>query len=150
MAFFLGEKCMGRILAIDYGEKRIGLALSDISQFLASPYKTIENRSKKIVINEIKEIIQLKEVEEIVVGLPKTMKGTFSKKTKEVEAWVNYLKKHISIPVHLFDERLSTIQAHQVVHAKGKKVGQEKNKIDQYSASIVLQAYLDRKRFLLQ
>ncbi len=137
---------MGRILSIDYGEKRIGLALSDISQFLASPYKTLENKGLKHVLSELRQIIQEKEVEEIVIGIPKTLKGTHSVKTKEVEEWIQKIQSKLNIPVSTMDERLTTVQAHQIIHAKGQKVGKKRKEIDQYSAAILLQAFLDRKR----
>ncbi|GAB4189438.1 MAG: Holliday junction resolvase RuvX [Calditrichia bacterium] len=137
---------MGRLMGIDYGEKRIGVALSDISQFLSSPYTTIENKSKKYVLGEIKRIIQEKEVEELVVGLPVTLKGTDSVKTEEVRKWSEELRKHVSVPVILVDERLTTTQAHGLIHQRGEKVGKYRNKIDQMSASILLQMVLDQRK----
>lgn len=137
---------MGRILAIDYGEKRIGLALSDISKFLASPFRTIQNTGFKAVVKELKNIIDEQNVEGIVVGLPVTMKGSKSQKTEEVEAWIEKIKAQITIPVDTMDERLTTIQAHQIIHAKGQKVGKKRDVVDQYSAAILLQAYLDKRK----
>lgn len=135
---------MGRVLALDYGQKRIGLALSDQTRFLASPFGTIQNRGLKFVVEELEKIIGEKGVDLIVVGLPVTLKGTYSEKTVEVETWIEHLKKLVSVPVDTFDERLSTVQAQKVLHDQGRKVGDHRDKIDQFSAAIFLQAYLDR------
>jgi len=134
---------MGRILAIDMGEKRIGLAVSDPTYTIAQPLRTIKFTSFKKLIEELMQIIELMEIEKIVIGMPITMKGTYSKKTREVIEIEKKLKHVIRIPIHMFDERRTTIQAQHTMRLSGKKPSQNRDKIDMIAASHLLQNFLD-------
>lgn len=133
---------MKRILGIDYGEKRVGLALSDLLQMIASPFKTIPNNSSLLL--SLKNIIDEREVEKVVVGMPIGMKGQETRQTKLVKAFVTRLEDcHIS--VELEDERLSSVSAEKSLILQGIKTGHNKGLIDQTAAAIILQLYLDRR-----
>ena len=131
---------MHRILGIDYGEKRVGLALSDPMQMIASPYKTIPNNPDLIVA--IQSIMKAEIVEFVVVGLPKGMKGQETAQTKHVNSFVENLNQN-DIKVELVDERLTSISAKKALVEQGIKTGHNKGLIDQTAAAIILQQYLD-------
>jgi putative Holliday junction resolvase len=131
---------MHRILGIDYGEKRVGLALSDPMQMIASPYKTIPNKPDLIVA--IQSIMKAEIVEIVVVGLPKGMKGQETAQTKHVTSFVENLNQN-DIKVELVDERLTSISAKKALVEQGIKTGHNKGLIDQTAAAIILQQYLD-------
>jgi len=134
---------MHRILGIDYGEKRVGLALSDPMQMIASPYKTIPNNPDLIVA--IQSIMKAKIVEIVVVGLPKGMKGQETAQTKHVTSFVENLNQN-DIKVELVDERLTSISAKKALVEQGIKTGHNKGLIDQTAAAIILQQYLDSQQ----
>ncbi len=131
---------MQRVLAIDYGAKRVGLALSDLMQIVGSPFKTITNNSSLIL--NIQTIIKEKEVGCVIVGLPKGMKGQMTAQTEHVLEFVEKLKDN-NINVELIDERLSSISAAKALVEQGIKTGHNKSLIDQTAAAIFLQQYLD-------
>ena len=134
---------MNRILSLDYGNKRIGVALSDLLKIIAKPYKTINNESNNQVLDEIEEIINEKEVNKIVVGLPLTMKGEYSQQTLITLKFVNFLKENTSIDVLTYDERLTSYQAKKSLIQQGIKTGHNKGAVDQTAAALFLQGYLD-------
>lgn len=134
---------MHRILGIDYGEKRVGLALSDPMQMIASPYKTIPNNPDLIVA--IQSIMKAEIVEIVVVGLPKGMKGQETAQTKHVTSFVENLNQN-DIKVELVDERLTSISAKKALVEQGIKTGHNKGLIDQTAAAIILQQYLDSQQ----
>ena len=131
---------MHRILGIDYGEKRVGLALSDPMHMIASPYKSIPNNPALIVA--IQSIMKAEIVEFVVVGLPKGMKGQKTAQTKYVNSFVENLNQN-HIKVELVDERLTSISAKKALVEQGIKTGHNKGLIDQTAAAIILQQYLD-------
>jgi putative Holliday junction resolvase len=134
---------MGRVLALDLGEKRIGIAISDPTQTIAQPFKTIPFKTIKLLISVLTELIENNNIELIVVGIPLTMKGGFSAKTNEVTYIFEKLKSQISTSMLLFDERLTTALAHKTMHQLEKKPSKERDKIDQLAAVHLLQNYLD-------
>lgn len=134
---------MQRVLGIDYGEKRIGLALSDPLQIIASPYKTIQNNDQ--LLDSLKSIMQLENVQCVVVGWPKGMLGQNTRQTDIVKIFVSSLEKN-GIQVKLVDERLSSVSAEKALQQKGIKTGHHKDLVDQTAAAIILQQYLDTKR----
>ncbi|RMG65965.1 MAG: Holliday junction resolvase RuvX [Calditrichaeota bacterium] len=134
---------MARYLAIDWGEKRIGLALSDPTGTIASPLATLPNRGLAAVIEQLQALIAEHQVSQVVVGLPKTMGNRFSRKTEEVAQVIEKLEAALPVPVVSFDERLTTVLAHQTVQQMGKKPSRQRDKIDQLAAVHLLQSYLD-------
>jgi len=135
---------VNRTLAIDYGQKKVGLALSDPLKIIAKPYKTIDNISDEKLIESFNSIINDKNIDEIVIGLPITMKNSFSKQTENVDKFIELLKKKINIKVVVVDERLSSIEAKKSLINQGIKTGHNKKDIDMTAAALFLQSYLDK------
>lgn len=133
-----------RILGIDYGEKRIGVALSDPLGITAQGLTTIERTQIKEDLQKILNIIQEKEVEEVVVGLPKHMNNTLGDKAHAVLAFVELLKKRVQIPIHTIDERLSTVRANKAMLEGDLSRKKRKERIDMIAAQFILQNYLAR------
>jgi len=139
-----------RILGIDYGSRRIGLAVSDPLGITAQGVQTLFRKNIASDMKEIRDLIDEKDVVEVVVGLPKNMNNTLGEKAKEVLKFIESLKTHISIPIKMFDERLSTvigIRALNEANLSGKK---RKKKIDMVAAQIILQGYLDMEKSIGQ
>lgn len=134
---------MGRILAIDYGRKRSGLAVTDTLQLIANGLTTVPSGELSAYL---KHYVASEPVELFVVGLPKQMNNEMSENMKYVEAFVTHLKRTIpEIPVVYYDERFTSLLAHQALIAGGakKKTRQRKELIDEVSAVIILQSYLE-------
>lgn len=135
---------MGRVLAIDYGDKRIGLALSDPLKIIASPFKTIRNDNKDNFIKLIEGIIIKEDVELIIIGLPLGMSGQITDQTTKVKFFSEKLSL-IGITIKYVDERWSSIAAKRSIQEQGIKTGHNKQLVDQTAAAIFLQQYLDQK-----
>ena len=134
---------MKRILGIDYGEVRVGLSLSDLTQTIAQPFKTIMYKNTNNLLIQLKEIIVENEVERLVVGIPYNMKGEDTKQTLKVKEFISFLESNLSYDIELIDERLSSIEAEKTMHKMNIKTGHNKSDIDKIAASVILQEYLD-------
>ena len=134
---------INRILAIDYGERKIGLAISDPLCIIAKPYKTITNNSQKDLLEDIKKIIKSKNINKIVIGLPITLKNTFSKQTHKVQEFIDYISNSLDIEIIVVDERLSSLEAKKSLINQGIKTGHNKEDIDMTAAALFLQNYLN-------
>ena len=134
-----------RILALDIGEKRIGLAISDELYMFAHPLETILFKDLNNLIEKLKTIIYSKNISELVIGIPYTLKGTNSKKTEEVLNIKQGISNAVSLPVYEVDERLTTKIAEKTLHNLGKKPSKNRDIIDQIAAVQILQSYLDRR-----
>ena len=134
---------MGRLLAIDYGARRVGLALSDPLKMIASPYRTIINNNNTILIEEIETIIAAEDVELTIIGLPLGMAGQKTEQTKKVEEFVEKLTDR-GIIIKYEDERWSSVAAKRSMKEQNIKSGYNKDLVDQTAAAIFLQQYLDR------
>jgi putative Holliday junction resolvase len=135
-----------RVLGIDFGERRIGLALSDPSGTLASPLPTLKRRAgKRPPLAALEEIIREKGVEAIVFGLPLTLEGSDSDWTRAVRKVARSLGERTGLPVHFVDERLTSVRAERAVRSLGlpKKKREEKERVDAAAAVLILQAWLD-------
>ena len=135
---------MGRILGVDYGDSRIGLALSDPNKIIASPFKTIKNKGFDKTKKEIFNILIENKVELIVLGLPVSMSGTETNQTKKVRKFQNFIQD-FDIPIEMQDERLSSFTAKKSLIQQKIKTGHNKHLIDSTAAAIFLQQYLDSK-----
>ena len=135
---------MGRVLGIDYGDSRIGLAMSDPLKIIASPFKTIRNEGNEKCLQVFQSLIKEKDVEAIVVGLPMGLKGQETVQTKKVREFANLLYA-LKLPIHLEDERLSSVSAEKSMIQQNIKTGHNKGLIDQRAAAIVLQQFLDKQ-----
>lgn len=132
-----------RILGIDFGLKRIGLAISDESAIIGHGIGTIRRTDTVRDIGEIKKTIDHYGVDKMVIGLPKNMNGTLGKSAEEVLAFIEELQKNTSVPVETWDERLSTVAAERVLLDADMSRKKRKGVIDKVAASIILQNYLD-------
>jgi len=132
----------GRILAIDPGGRRVGLALSDPMRIIASPYETLLVTDNTDAIEQIKKVILDQEVTEVVVGIPLRPGSEKSEQTKRVEVFIDLLKSQISQPVYVVDESYSSVEAEASIHQMGKKIGQDKGAVDRIAASIILKQYM--------
>lgn len=138
---------MSRILAIDYGKKRTGIAVTDILQMIANGLTTV---STPELMDFILDYVKKEPVERIVVGYPKQMNNEDSENMKRITPFVNQLRKKLpEIPVEWVDERFTSVLAHQAMLAGGlkKKARQNKALVDEISATIILQSYLESKKF---
>ncbi len=134
---------MGRFLGIDFGEKKVGLALSDRSKLIAYPFKTIKYFNVKDLINQIKEIVIDNDIENFILGLPINMKGEDTKQTERVRSFKESLSI-LEIPIIYEDERLSSVSAKNSLILQNIKTGYNKHEIDKTAAAIILQQYLDK------
>lgn len=130
-----------RVLALDLGEKRIGVALSDRLGWLATPLTVLSCSSREAELAAIEELAHKHQVERVIVGYPRSLNGTIGPQAQHVEAYVRQLRAHLQVPVVLWDERLSTAQAERLIHETGRRVRRER--IDAAAAAVILQSYLD-------
>lgn len=146
MLFKLQSKFMqkGKVLALDYGKKRIGCASGDMSLKIAVPHGIIENKNLNFVISKILDFCNEWKVKMIVVGLPVSMDGNDSHITKCVREFVDKLKESISwVEVKLFDERLTSFEADNLMKSAGKTTKDKKEYRDCYAACVILQRFFD-------
>ena len=134
---------MGRALGIDFGTKRVGLALSDRSNMIASPYKTLNYVSEKDLITQLEIIVTKNDIEILVLGLPINMKGKDTAQTIKVRNFKEILSA-LRIPIVYEDERLSSVSAINSLMLQNVKTGHNKSEIDKTAAAIILQQYLDK------
>ena len=140
---------MSRIIAIDYGKKRTGIAVTDILQIIANGLTTVPTTE---LMDFLLNYVAKEPVERIIVGHPKQMNNEDSENMKRIVPFVNLLKKKLpQIPVELVDERFTSVLAHQAMLDGGlkKKARQDKAMVDEISATIILQSYLESKKFKL-
>ena len=137
---------MGRILGVDYGDSRIGLAISDLNKIIASPFKTIKNEGIHQLKEEFKNIIIDNEIEDIVLGLPISLSGKETKQTVKVRVFFKFLED-FNVPVHMQDERLSSLSAKKSLIEQKVKTGHNKHLIDSTAAAIFLQQFIDSNLF---
>ena len=135
-----------RIMGLDYGTKRIGVAMSDELLLTAQGSKTIFNNTLSETIAAIVKVVNENEVVEIVVGLPISMNGSHSQKTKEVIEFTGELTKSVSVPVKTWDERLTTAQAERALLEADMSRAKRKRLNDMVAAQLILQGYLDHRR----
>jgi putative Holliday junction resolvase len=137
-----------RVLGIDYGERRIGLALSDPTATIAQPLPTLKRRKgKRPPVAPVTRLVEEHEVEEIVIGLPLTLEGEDNDWTREVRSFGRKLGERTGRPVAFQDERLTSVRAERAVRSLGlsKEKREEKERIDAAAAILILQAYLDSR-----
>ena len=134
---------MGRALGIDFGTKRVGLALSDRSNIIASPYRTLNYVSEKDLITQLEIIVTKNDIEILVLGLPINMKGEDTAQTIKVRDFKEILSA-LQIPIVYEDERLSSVSAINSLMLQNVKTGHNKPEIDKTAAAIILQQYLDK------
>jgi putative Holliday junction resolvase len=132
---------MGRVLGIDYGDARIGIAMSDETAFLASPLTTIQTGSG--AVDEIVALVETRRVEQVVIGLPLNMDGSAGPAAQKVRAFAAKLRENLQVPVTESDERLTTVTACDQLREAGLDGKKRKGVIDMAAARIILQDWLD-------
>lgn len=132
-----------RIMGLDVGEKRIGVALSDLMKWTAQGYSVIQRKDLSSDLKEIKRICDENEVEEIVVGLPRNMNGTLGAKAEEIKELGDEISAYTKLKVKYWDERLSTVSAEKILLAADVSRRKRKEVIDKLAAVTILQNYLD-------
>lgn len=136
------------VLALDIGEKTIGIALSDDAGAMALPGRTLlRGESARKAAADVRDIVRESGASEIVVGLPLMMDGTEGVQVQKVKEFVAVLRNYVRIPIRYQDERLSTLEAERPMMAMGMARKERKARVDSMAATLFLQTYLDRKRF---
>lgn len=135
-----------RIMAIDYGDAHTGIAISDPTGFLTGYTTTINAYRAEVVVEQIAALAKEHSVEELVLGYPKNMDGSRGPRAEKAEAMSELLKSATSLPVVLWDERRTTIDAHQILFNSGKNAKKRKKTVDAVAASLILEGYLTFKK----
>ena len=135
-----------KIMAIDYGDAHTGIAISDATGTLAGFSTVINSRRPEVVAQEIAALIPQHGVGELVLGYPKNMDGTLGPRAEKAAAMAELLRSRTALPVILWDERRTTIDAHQILMAGGKNAKKRKKVVDAVAASLILEGYLTYKK----
>ncbi|MCH7858638.1 MAG: Holliday junction resolvase RuvX [Candidatus Marinimicrobia bacterium] len=136
---------MPRILGIDYGEKRVGLAVSDPLNIIAQPLITLIREDSVGWWHQLEAVVVEQEIVTIVVGYPLTMKGTKSAQTEKVDRFILDLGERMTIPIDRYDERLTSVAAQRALIQQGIKASRNKEAVDYTAAALILQDYLDSR-----
>lgn len=137
---------MRRVLGVDYGRARIGVAISDELGLLAHPVETVPAAKLNAAAARVAEIARERDVERVVLGLPRQMSGQLGTAAEEVNAFAEKLRPLLPCPLTLWDERLSTTAAHRALRDSGQKTRQTRGVVDQVAAQMILQGYLDSRQ----
>ena len=139
-----------RIMAIDYGDARTGVALSDPTGFLAGQTFLIKSRKQEVVLEELAALVQRQGAQELVMGYPRNMDGTLGPRAEKYAAFARRLEEATGLPVALWDERRTTVDAHRILGEQGVRAKNRKDKIDSVAATLILEGYLVWKRLQAQ
>jgi putative Holliday junction resolvase len=132
-----------RILALDHGTKRIGVAVSDETKTIAQPLEYIPAEPFTGFLERLRQLIREKEIDLILIGLPRNMDGSYGPAAEKVQTFAGVLGGAITVPIKMWDERLTSAQANRVLIQGGARRAKRKEKVDQTAAAILLQSYLD-------
>lgn len=135
-----------RIMAIDYGDARTGIAISDATGLLAGFTTVIQSRKPDLVAAEVARLAKEHQVEELVMGFPRNMDGTEGPRAELYRAFADKLEEAAGIKPVLWDERRTTVEAHAILHAGGKRMKDHKKTVDAVAATLILEGYLTRRR----
>lgn len=136
---------VGRILGLDVGARRIGFAISDPLGITAQGLSTLERRNRRFDLGEIRKVLEEYQVQEIVVGNPLRMSGQAGTQAEKMATFAHQLQQTFSLPVHLWDERLSTTEAHRLLDETSIRDSRRKQVIDKMAAVLILQSFLDAR-----
>jgi len=132
-----------RILALDHGTRRIGVAVSDETKTIAQPLEYIPADPLADFLKRLKQLVADKEVELLLVGMPRNMDGTYGPAAQKVQAFIEVVKAEVAVPIKLVDERLTSVMANRVLIQANVRRDKRKEKVDKMAAAILLQSYLD-------
>ena len=134
-----------RILALDYGTRRVGVAISDELEMIATPLGYLDAQPREKLLDQIAQLVAERGVGLVVVGMPRNMDGSYGPAAEQVREFVEMLEKRLSVPVKTWDERLTTAQAEKLLLQADVSRKKRKKKVDQIAAAILLQSYLDSR-----
>lgn len=135
-----------KIMGIDYGDARTGVSISDPTGFLAGSPQVISTWNTETLLDELTALAHREKIEEIVLGLPKNMDASQGERAEKCRNFGVMLEARTGLPVIYWDERRTTIEAHAILHASGKKQKKHRKTVDAVAASLILQGYLDFRR----
>lgn len=139
-----------KIMAIDYGDAHTGIAVSDATLTLTGYATVLHSRRESEILDGIDRLIAQHGITELVLGYPKNMDGTLGPRAEKCAALAEILRSRTGLPVTLWDERRSTVEAHNILYENGKNAKRRKNVVDAVAASLMLEGYLARKRWEAQ
>ena len=135
-----------KIMAIDYGDARTGVAFSDPTGLLAGRTFLVKSRKEDVVLEELVRLAQTEGAQELVMGYPRNMDGTLGPRAEKYAAFADRLRAATGLPVILWDERRTTVDAHRILGDHGVRAKNRKDKVDSVAAALILEGYLDFKR----
>ena len=135
-----------RVMAIDYGDAHTGVALSDATGFLAGETLTIHSRDPETVLSRLSQLVRERDVGELVMGFPRNMNGTEGPRAQLYRDFAARVEEAAGLPVALWDERRTTVDAHRILQESGKNAKKRKKTVDAVAAALILEGYLDFKR----
>ena len=135
-----------KIMSIDYGDVRTGIAFCDAREILASPYTVINEKYQPKLVEKIIELVRKEKPEKIVIGLPRNMDGSYGYRCDECRSLGTALEEHLDLPIDYQDERLTTVMAHDILSNNNVRGRKRKNVVDAVSAVMILQSYIDRHK----
>ena len=137
-----------KIMSVDYGDARTGIAFCDKNEILATAFTTINESYVPKLVSKIKEIVDEQKPEMIVVGLPRNMDGSYGFRCDKCKQLGKLLQEEVGIPVEFEDERLTTVIAHDILSSNNIKSKKHKNNVDAVSAVIILQSFIDKRKWI--
>lgn len=135
-----------KILSVDYGDVRTGIAMSDVRGILASPFCVIEESYQPKLVDRIVQIVEENKIEKIVIGLPRNMDGSYGYRCDECRSLGDAINEKIDVDIFYEDERLTTVMAHNVLSDNNVRGKKRKQTVDAVSAVMILQSFLDKNR----
>jgi putative Holliday junction resolvase len=136
---------MMRVLALDVGDRRVGVAISDPTQIIARSLKVIQGGSRQEDLASVARLVEEYEVEKVVVGYPRSLDGEAHAQAEKVERYAAGLAEALNVPVLLWDERFSTVSAERLMREAGLRGRKKRERIDAVAAAVILQDYLDSR-----
>ncbi len=135
-----------RVLALDVGDRRIGVAISDPSGIVAQPLTVVVRQGMAVDVEAVRALVEAHAAGAVVVGLPLTLRGERGPQAQKVLDWVERLRQQTAVPIHLVDERLTTVQGERSLRETGTPARKRKQVIDQVAAQLILQQFLETQR----
>jgi putative holliday junction resolvase len=132
-----------RLLGLDVGNRRIGMAVSDLLGITAQGIETLERRNKRTDFQQLARVIRTYKISGVVVGLPRRLSGAESAQTEKVMAFANELRERFQLPVHLWDERLTSVQANRILREAELSIEKRAASVDRMAAVLILQSFMD-------
>lgn len=135
-----------KVMAVDYGDARTGVAISDPTGFLTGFSAVVQGRNPSVVAQELVRLAGEHRVEELVIGFPRNMDGSEGPRAQLCREFARHMEEIAHLPVILWDERRTTVEAHAILHQNGKRMKNHKKNVDAVAASLILEGYLAKKR----